>query len=238
MTPNVRSSPKPLLVYPILHRNSQCHSCSTVIPGDICFNCGRLSTLLVTPRPHRKPTDHYTPSTEGTASAQDRAVFQSRPFDSRQNRVRVSLAARERPTKPFFNQRAFDTQLTEIDDLLVARKKLTNTHTVVANDMVLLNDTDSSPSYCPFTCSSRQPFSNSSTAYSGSRSSSLSRTLRSESNAVSDILSEDGRPHARVVARWLENTKPSGKSSAKLTTRGVDCRLSFAGRIHEWVIFL
>lgn len=237
MTLNVRPSPKPLLVYPHLHRNSQCHSCSTVTPGDICFNCGRLSTLLVTPRPARKSMGHCAPAVNGPPPSYDSPALQNMPFASQYDRARDSLAAKESPTRPCPKQRVFDSQLNEIESLLDARKKLVHVHTLAADDTVLLDDRHSDSLSGRFACSSR-PFTSSSTVHSPYFSGSSAKTLRSRSVAVSDILSEDGRPHAHIVAQWLENAKPSGRSSAKLTRRGVDCRLNLADSIHEWVIFL
>ena len=237
MTPNVRPSPKPLLVYPHLHRNSQCHSCSTVMPGDICFNCGRLSTLLVTSRPSRKSMGHCAPPIDGPSPSYERPAPQNMPFASHYDPARNFLAAKESPTRSCPKQRVFDSQLNEIENLLDARKKLVHVHTLAADDMVLLDDNDSESLSTRFACSSRH-FTNSSTAHSPYFSGSSAKTPRSRSVAVSDILSEDGRPHAHIVAQWLENAKPSGRSSAKLTRRGVDCRINLADSIHEWVIFL
>ena len=237
MTPNIRPSPKRLIVYPHLHRSSQCHSCSTVTPGDICFNCGRLSTLLVTPRPPRKSMGHCVQPNKSSPPSYDRPALQSMPFGSQYDRTRDLLAAKDRPTMLCPKQRVFDSQLNEIENLLDARKKLIHVHTLAADDKVLLDDKDSNSAYRHSACSSR-PFTSSSTAHSPHSSDSSPKTLPSRSVAISDILSEDGTPHAHVVAQWLEAAKPSGRSSAKLTRRGVDCRLNLAGSIHEWVIFL
>ncbi|CAD6585858.1 MAG: hypothetical protein ASARMPREDX12_002141 [Alectoria sarmentosa] len=239
MTPNARPSPRPLTLYPHLHRDSQCRSCSTVMPGDICFNCGRLSTLLVTPRPPRKSIENHTQATRGPVLAQQRPVLRSRAFDSQYNRVETPITMKEPPVKPCDQHRAFDSQFSEIEALLDARKKLARIHTLAANDtaILILDYTDPNPSYTPFTYSPSR-FSNSSKARSTCFSGSGSKTLRSDSVALSDILSEDGRPHARIAARWLLDAKPSGRASAVLTRRGVDCRLSVGGRICEWVVFL
>lgn len=237
MTPKARNSPPPLIVYPHLHRNSQCHSCSTVMPGDICFNCGRLSALLVTPRPPRNPVEKCKQATAGSFSAQTMQFHQIKPFDFRWNKTDGSMAAKNTYTQPCLQRRAFDSQFTNIENLLDARKKLAHIHTLAANDAAPLHDTASSSSFGRFTCSSRT-YSNSSKAHSTYFPSSSSKTLRSDSIAVSDGLSEDGRPHRKDMARWLEGMKPSEKSSAILTRRGVDCRLNLAGRSYEWVLFL
>ena len=237
MTPNARVSPKPLTVYPLLHRNSQCGSCRTVIPGDICFNCGRLSTLLVTPWPPRKTMDYCAPAAQVPTPPQSKRLFHNKPFDSQLDRIQALLSAHKRAAQACPEQRAFDRQLDELDNLLDARHKLANVHTLAANDSPLTNDRYAVPSRERLTCSSN-PFSSSSTAHVLSSYGSASKTLRSGSIAEADLLAEGGRPHAHVVARWLEDMKPSGRSEAKPTRRGVDCRLNIGGKIREWVIFL
>lgn len=232
MPPNARHSLQPLTIYPHLHRDSQCYSCSTVMPGDICFNCGRLSTLLVTPRPPWKLVGRCASAPEGPASTKTKPVLQNKPFESQDLTI-----TKERPAQPFPNQRPFDSQLMEVEDLLDARKKMARIHTLAANKLAQLKDKIMDSSYERFTSSSR-PSSVSSTAHSAYSLDSFSKTLRSGSIAGSDILSENGRPHAQVVARWLEARKPSGRSDAKSTARGVDCRLNMQGRVCEWVIFL
>ena len=132
-------------------------------------------------------------------------------------------------------QWAFDLQLTEIDALLDAKKKMTNIRTLAAKKIALLKDRIMNSSLEQLTSSSR-PCSYSITSHP--TSSLDSKMSRSESIAVSDILSESGRPHAHVVARWLEEKKPSRSSDAKLTRRGVDCRVNLNGRVSEWVIYL
>ena len=237
MTPKFCVSPKPLTIYPHLHRNSQCRSCCTVMPGDICFNCGRLSTLLVTPRPPLKPTGYYAPAPHRPPPAQSKRLFQSKPFDSQHHRTQALLSAHNRAAQACAQQRAFDRQLSEVDDLLDARHKLANVHTLAANDSPLTNDRYVVPSHEHFTGSSN-PFPNSSTAHAIYSSGSASKTLRSGSIAESDLLAEGGRPHAHVVARWLKDMKPSERSESRLTRRGVDCRLNINGKVCEWVIFL
>lgn len=172
MTPNARSSPRPLIVCPHLHGDSQCCSCSTVMPGDICFNCGRLGTLLVTPRPPRNLIENRTQATAGPVLAQERPVLRSRAFDSQYDRVETLVATRETPAKPCDQHHAFDSQFSEIEALLDARKKLARIHTLAASDTAILDHTAASSSHTRFTCSSGR-FSNSSkarsTCFSGSR---------------------------------------------------------------------
>lgn len=132
-------------------------------------------------------------------------------------------------------QCAFDSQFHEIDALLDAQKKMTSIRTLAAKKLALLQEKIRNSSFEPFASSSR-PCSNSVTSHSAS--SLGSKSSRSDSIAVSDILSESGRPHAHVVARWLEEKKPSWRSDAKPTRRGVDCRINLNGRVSEWVIFL
>lgn len=227
MTPSPRHSPEPLIVYPHPHRNSQCCSCSTVMPGDICFNCGRLSTLLITPRPPRDSMGRCAPATETSGPTQN----QSRSPDSQLNQVRGSLFARRRPTQPFAKQCAFDSQFTEVEDLLDARNKLARIHTLVASDAVLLNDRGSKASSQGLSCSSGL-IHNSSTAHStqssrySPRISSTAHSTQSsrysprisppDSFIVSDGFSEDGTPHAHDVGRWLADLKPAGRSAGPL----------------------
>lgn len=235
MTPNARNSPKPLILYPHLHRNSQCYSCSTVMPGDICFNCGRLSTLLVTPRPPRNSVKHCTQASVGPVPAQTVRFHQNQPFESQTYLIDRVLAANTKYAQPRPERRTFDSQLTDIENLLDARTKLAHLHSLAADDTASFSDMASRSSYGRFSCSSRTYLKSSKTH----STCSTAKTLRSDSVAVSDILSEDGRPHANVVARWLGDTKPPGRSSATLTRRGVDCRLNLAGgRSCEWVIYL
>lgn len=235
MAPNARSSPEPLIIYPYLHRNSQCSSCSTVMPGDICFNCGRLSTLLVTPRPPKDSSENRFQATASPTTFQDRPVLKSKAFESQYNLVETLLAANIKHLQKHPQPRVYNSQLTEMDKLLDARNSLAYIRTL--NDAAPFNDTASSSSYGRLTFSS-DTFSKSSTVHATYSSSSLPRTPRSDSLAVSDGLYEDGRPHRKNIAGWLEDITPPGKSSAKLTRRGVDCRLSLHGRVCEWVIFL
>ncbi|CAF9935410.1 MAG: hypothetical protein ALECFALPRED_006379 [Alectoria fallacina] len=208
------------------------------MPGDICFNCGRLSTLLVTPRPPRNSIENPPQATAGPAVSQERPVVRSNAFDSQYDRLETRLAAKESAAKSGDQHHAFGSQLSEIEALLDARKKLARIHTLAAaNDTAMLDHTAARSSYTRFTYSPSR-FSNSSEARSTRFSGSGSKTLRSDSVALSDTLSEDGRPHAHIAARWLEDARPSGRSSAQLTRRGVDCRLNLAGRNCEWVIFL
>ena len=235
MTPSARLSLQPLTVYTYQHRDSQCCSCSTVMPGDICFNCGRLSTLLVTPRPARNLIGRCATAPECPTPAKKEPVIQNKQLDSQSRRV-VDLATIKRePMQPYPEQCAFDSQLTEIDALLDAQKKMTSIRTLAAKKLALLKDRIMNSSLEQLASSSR-PCSNSNTSHS--TNSYDPKTSRSDSIEVSDILSEGGRPHAHVVARWLEEKKPSWRSDAKLTSRGVDCRLNMHDKVSEWVIFL
>lgn len=204
------------------------------MPGDICFNCGRVSTLLVTPRPPRKSLEKRTKATADLVLSQERPVLGSKAFDSQYDQIEALLTATAKLAQQRPQYRAFDSQLTEIDDLLSARRNLAHVHALAANDMALLSDRGSNP----FNGCFSGRLSDSSTAHSSGSSGSLSKTLRSDSDAVSEDLSEGGRPYEHVVSRWLETEKLSGRSEAKLTRRGVDCRLNLAGRSCEWVIFL
>ena len=235
MTPNTRHSLQPLTVYTHLHRDSQCCSCSTVMPGDICFNCGRLSTLLITPRPPCNLIGRSATAPEGLALAKKEPVIQNKPFDSQSPRSVGLATIKKGPKQPCPEQCAFDSQLNEIDALLDAKEKLTSIRTLAAKKLALLKDRIINSSFEQLTSSSR-PCSNSITSHSTSFLDS--KSSRSDSIAVSDILSESGRPHAHVAERWLEEKKSSRRSDAKLTRRGVDCRLNMHGRVSEWVIFL
>ena len=145
--------------------------------------------------------------------------------------------AKENLAQQHSQRRVFDSQLTEIDGLLDARGTLADIHTLTAKNTAPFEDRAPSSSSGHLACSSRT-VSNSFKAHSTCASSSCSKTLRSDSVAVSDGLCEDDMPYRKNLARWLEDMRPSGKSSARLTRRGVDCRLNFAGKSCEWVIFL
>ena len=235
MTMKARISPRPLTVYPYLHRNSQCGSCSTVMPGDICFNCGRLSTLLVTPRPPRMSTNACKQAIQGPVPAPNQGLLEGRPSISQNDQIQTLPLEQERATRACAEQHAFDCQFSEVDDLLDAGRQLEYVHTLAADDRALVRYSGSP--HGRFTCSSNA-FSNFSTTQAAGPSGSSSNTLRSSSSAVSDILAENGRPHAHVVARWLEDVKPIAGSEARLTGRGVDCRINLHGKIYEWVVFL
>ena len=218
MTPSPRTSPRSLIVYPHLHRNSQCGSCPTVTPGDVCFNCGRCSTLVVTPRPPSQPTDHCTSANQCPSPAPKKPQFQGRPFVSQYDQVQALVLAQETATAVYSAQRAFDYQLSEVDDLLDAKAKLMNIHTLAADDRAPVTDRSTSRT----ACSCCHPKS----------------TLRSGTSTASDIFDEDGRIQTHVVERWLEGKKSDSSSDAKVTRRGVDCRLNVGGKVCEWVIFL
>ena len=207
------------------------------MPGDICFNCGRISTLLVTPRPPRNLIEKCTQTTAKPTLRQVTSSLGYKAFDSQFNQIETLLAATKKLARHGPQHGAFDSQLTAVDDLLDASEKLAHVQALAADDVMPFDDGDSS-SFGANSTSSSGPFSGSSKAYFGGASRSSSRTLRSDSAATSDILSEDGRPRADVVRRWLESARPSGRSEAKLTRRGVDCRYNWAGRSYEWVIFL
>ena len=234
MTPNASNSPRSLVVYPHLHRNSQCDSCSTVLPGDICFNCGRLCTLLVTPRPPRNSTDHRTSATQGPGRVQKKSLSQSRPFVPQYDRNQEVLSVLERFTGIGVKYRAFDYQLSEVDDLLDAKNKLAHIHTLTAGNPAIIDQRHPGRS----NTRSFKPFSTSSTIYTLNSSYPQSSTLRSGTSTVSDLLGEDGKPHSHIMASWLEDVKRSSRSEARLTRRGVDCRLNMGNKVCEWVIFL
>lgn len=139
--------------------------------------------------------------------------------------------------RAYLKPRAFDDQLSEVDDLLDARNKLAHVQTLAADDMALIHGTCSGSSDGRFSRSSK-PFACSSTTQAVDSLRSLPNTPRSGSSAAFNVLGEDGRPHAHVVERWLKNVKPPAGSEARLTRRGVDCRLNFHGKVYEWVIFL
>ena len=258
MTPNGRISPPTLVIYPHLHRNSQCGSCCTVMPGDICFNCGRISTLLVTPRPPPH-TSLFTSATH----AQKKPALKSTPFVAQYDRLQALLLAYETAPRTCLEQRAFDHQLSEVEDLLDAEKKLAYVHTLAADDSAFIGHEDffecgrdlvrRSRPLSDSSTRSTVRLSDSSTRSTSRPSGTLSSTLRSGTSEESDILGEDGRPYAYVVKgwledvqpsgrsdvrRWLEDVKPSGRTEARLTSRGVDCHLDLGGKIFEWVIFL
>ena len=115
-------------------------------------------------------------------------------------------------------QRAFDCQLSEVDELLDAKAKLVDIQTLAADDQTLVTDRSTSPTLC----SCCHP----------------SKTLWSGTSTASDIFNEVGRPHTHVVDRWFEGMEHHNSSDAKLTQRGVDCRLNLGGTVCEWVVFL
>ena len=115
-------------------------------------------------------------------------------------------------------QRAFDCQLSEVDDLLDAKAKLMDIHTLAADDRTVVDDRSTSRTIC--SCCHPK-----STRWSGT-------------STASDIFNEDGRIHSHIVERWLEGKKSNNSSDAKVTRRGVDCRVNVGGKVCEWVIFL
>ena len=138
--------------------------------------------------------------------------------------------------------RAFDTQLTEIDDLLDARRKLANLCTVAASDGPSATSGKGSSTSCrrPLTPLPSGNSHKSSTAPSAKNSSSSksSNKLQPDPFAAEEGFSEDGRPYRETISRWMEDVSPAATSSARLSGRGVECRLSVGGKVCEWVIFL
>lgn len=176
-------------------------------------------------------------STQGPAPGQSKPVLQSKPFVSQHDRVQASLSEQESAARAGLKPRAFDDQFSEVDDLLDARNKLAHVQALAADDVALIHDRYPSSSNGRFSRSSK-PFACSSTTQAAGSSGYLSNTLRSGSSTVFNVLDVDGRPHAHVVERWLKNVKPPAGSEARLTGRGVDCRLNLHGKVCEWVIFL
>ena len=306
MTPNAHCSPKSLTLYPYLHRNSQCCSCHTVIPGDICFNCGRLSTLLVTPRAPRNSLQSPIPVQPKPVIPRNSPILKTKAFDAQHSLVDETLLAaeKEKQVRMCPISRAFDTQLTEIDDLLDARKKLANLCTVAASDgpsatsgkgsstscrrpltplpsgdnhksstahsakisssskssralqpnhiaaedgrphrenvlRWMADVSPAAPSSAPSNCPPRHNHKSSTVpSAKNSSSSKSSKTLQPDPFAAEEGFSEDGRPYRETVSRWMEDVSPSATSSARLSGRGVECRLSIGGKVCEWVIFL
>ena len=218
MTSNAHTSPRSLVVYPHLHRNSQCGSCPTVIPGDICFNCGRVSTLLITSRPPHEPTDHCPLANQSEGPAQKKPRLQSRPFVSQYDQVQALVLAHETARTVYPVQRAFDRQFSEVDEFLEARAKLADVHTLAVDDGASISDRSTSRTSCSCCCPSDTD------------------TLWSGTSTASNVFDELG---TRVVERWLEEKEQRHSSSdARLTRRGVDCRVNLGGTVCEWVIFL
>ena len=234
MAPKARHT---LTVYPHLQRESQCHSCSTVMPGDICFNCGRLSMLLVTPRPPRNLMNRCPSAPECPATAKKELVLQRTPFDPQSSRIEDSTTTKEGPMQSCPEPCAFDSQFSEIDTVLDATKKQADNRTRAFKKVALLREKIANRSSEKCNSSSRASSSSTKARSTNSLASSLNG-VRSDSIAESEILSEGGRPYAHVVARWLEERQPSGRSQARLTSRGVDCRINMGGKVCEWVIFL
>ncbi|KAM0802876.1 hypothetical protein BDR22DRAFT_887212 [Usnea florida] len=217
MTPKAHSSPKPLILYPYLHRNSQCCSCHTVIPGDICFNCGRLSTLLVTPRPPRdslKTAIKVQQPEPVVLPPKNSPVLEFKAFDSQYALVETLLAKRreeeERVSKAHL-ERAFDTQLEEIEDLLDAGRKFAKLCNVAADDVVTVTGKRPATSTSfrrPLTPAPPGHSNKSSTTYSTKLSSKSSKTLRPNPFA------ENGRSYRENTARCMDAVSPTTTSSA------------------------
>lgn len=156
---------------------------------------------------------------------------------SQYDSVQALPLEQECAARAYLEPRAFDEQFSEVDDLLDARNKLAHVQTLAADDMALIHSTYPNSSNGRFSRSSK-PFACSSATQAVDSLRSLPSTPRSGSSAAFNVLGEDGRPHAHVVERWLKNVKPPAGSEARLTGRGVDCRLNFHGKVYEWVIFL
>lgn len=185
-----------------------------------------------------------TSSTQNPASAQSKPEPQCKPFVSQHDIVQaLVLLEQESAARESLEPRAFDNQFCEIDDLLDARNKLADVETLAVGDVALIQDNHSgssndrrfSRSSNPFACSP----SSSTTIQAVASSGFPSKTMRSGSSTVfNNVLAEDGRPYANVMERWLRNVKPTAGSEARLTRRGVDCRINAHGKVCEWVIFL
>lgn len=128
------------------------------------------------------------------------------------------VLAQESATAMSSVPRAFDGQLSEVDDLLDARAKLGSLRTLAADDRSDVTDRSSRRSFC--SCCHR------------------SNTRWSGTSTVSDIFGEDGRIRTPVLESWLGEKKSHSGSHAKVTSRGVDCRLNLGGKVCEWVVFL
>ena len=112
----------PRKAYPVLDLKSTCHSCLTVIPGDIYFNCGKISTILVTPGQVGQSSDNDTMSLLDTSDILTGAIgkrvkhknprtwlkAKKRAFQLRQQQIADMIA----------QDGAFSRQFAEIDDLL------------------------------------------------------------------------------------------------------------------------
>ena len=172
----------------------------------------------MTPRPLSQSTDHCTSASQDLSRPPKKPQFQSKPFISQYDRVQAFVLAQETATAAVSAQRAFDRQLSEVEDLLDAKAKLRDIHTLAADDRAIFADRSASSRVC--SCCHPK-----STVWSGT-------------STTSDIFNEDGRIHPDIVERWLEGKKSHSGSDAKLTRRGVDCRLNVDGKVYEWVIFL
>ena len=147
----------------------------------------------------------------GPAPAQQ---FQSKPFVSQYDQVQAFVLAQDTATE----QRAFYRQFSEVEGLLDANEKLMDTFTMAADDETLFSDGSESSTAC---------------SCCGPRDRRWSGT-----SAGSDIFDEDGSVQTRVVESWLEGKKNNSRSDAKVTRRGVDCRIDMGDRVCEWVIWL
>ena len=119
------------------------------------------------------------------------------------------------------SQRAFDSQLSEVEDLLDAKAKLRDIHTLAADDRAVFDNRSASRTGC--SCCHRK------------------NSVWSATSTASDIFGDDGRIRPDVLERWLEPSegkKSYSRSDAKVTRRGVDCWLNMGDTICEWVVWL
>ncbi|KAK3168872.1 hypothetical protein OEA41_005320 [Lepraria neglecta] len=109
----------PPIIYHYHNSQAQCQSCSPVTPGEMCFNCSQISSILLTPAEVRR------------LSAFAIAYFSdfSRIEAKLKRKARASLEAKKRAfqlreqqfTDMIVHDRAFHHQFAEIKDLLRAR---------------------------------------------------------------------------------------------------------------------
>ena len=144
--------------------------------------------------------------------------FRGESFVSQYDDVEDWYLEKETANEIYSVQRAFDSQLCEVEDLLDANAKLMGAYTLAADDETLCSDGEASSEVCSC-CEPRDR------RWSGT-------------SAGSDIFDEDGIIRSRVVERWMGGEKGSSRSEAKFTRRGVDCRLDMGDRVCEWVIWL
>ena len=201
------------------------------------LSSGPLSTLVATP-PQNSKNDFGLPARAPALSI--------KPFESQFSQVESLLAAKPRSAQPYPTCWAFDAQFTEIENLLDAEKKRALDHNPGTRERAPADDDDDSNSWIRQWSFSSQPRRSSYTVPSRSSRRSNSSTSSSPSrwyswhytDASSEDCSEDGRPHQREMDRWVEHTMPEEFPAARMSSRGVECRLNVGGRVCEWVIFL